>query len=190
MDDNKINKLNPELWVNNYGDYLYNYAISKLLSKDLAEDLLQETFLAAFKSKEKFKGKSSEKTWLISILKIKIADYYRKKYKNIEQEQNYDSPFIEDKFMHGRWKEESAPNEWNISNINLSDDNDFLAVLKKCISFLPDKWKAVFVLKHIDEANNNEICNELNVSESNIWTILHRSRLKLRQCIENLWYKN
>ena len=68
----KLNKYttSPLSWVNDYGDYLY--AFKKLFSKDLAEDLLQDTFLAAFQAKETFKGKSTEKTWLASILKRKI----------------------------------------------------------------------------------------------------------------------
>ena len=66
--------LKPEKWIELYGDYLYSYAMSKLFSKDLAEDLLQETFLSAFQSKDNFKGNSNEKTWLVSILKRKIAD--------------------------------------------------------------------------------------------------------------------
>ncbi len=189
MQNSEANILSPEKWVNKYGDYLYGYAMSKLFNKELAEDLLQETFLAAFKGKENFKGKSNEKTWLISILKRKIFDYYRKKAKNIEQTQNYDSPFIEDKFMHGQWKQERAPKQWDITDADLSSDEGFLNVLKKCISFLPDKWKSVFSLKHIEGVSTNEICDELDVSESNIWVILHRSRLKLRECIEKLWFK-
>ena len=184
------NIINPEKWVSEYGDYLYGYAMSKLFSKDLAEELLQETFLSAFQSKDNFKGKSNEKTWLVSILKRKIFDYYRKKSKSKEVLPNYESPFIEDSFMHGRWKQENAPLAWDIGDADLLQNEDFVGILKKCITYLPDKWKAVFTLKHLEEASNNEICEELEVSESNIWTILHRSRLKLRECIEKLWFKN
>jgi len=44
----------------------------------LAEDLVQETLLAAVRSREKFGGRSSERSWLVGILKNKIVDYYRK----------------------------------------------------------------------------------------------------------------
>lgn len=182
--------INPEKWISEYGDYLYGYAMSKLFSKELAEELLQETFLSAFQSKDNFKGNSNEKTWLISILKRKIFDYYRKKSKSKEILPNYDSPFIEEKFLNGSWKEDRQPQDWDFESVDLSSDEDFIFVLKKCISYLPDKWKAVFTLKHIEDISNNEICDELEVSESNIWTILHRARLKLRECIEKLWYKN
>ena len=182
--------LNPEKWLNDHGDFLYNFALSRMFSREQAEDLIQETFLAAFKSVDKFQGQSSERTWLVSILKRKIVDYYRKKSRSKEQLSDADSPFIRDKFMYGRWKEEHEPQAWDFSDTNLTDNAEFIDILKKCISYLPDKWKSVFSLKHIEEAPNSEICEDLNISESNIWVILHRSRLQLRQCVEKLWYKN
>lgn len=190
MTETQTISLDPEKWVNGYGDFLFAYAITRLSSREIAEDIVQETFLSAFQAKDNFKGKSNEKTWLASILKRKIADYYRSKSRSKEQLSNYDSPFIQDSFMHGSWKEEKAPQLWTDNDDEWSQDEDFISILKGCISDLPDKWKAVFSLKHVEEANNAEICEELNVSESNIWTILHRSRLKVRECIERLWSAN
>jgi len=190
MQEEKIKILNPEKWINDYGDFLYNYALSRMFSREEAEDLIQETFLAAFKSIDKFQGQSTERTWLVSILKRKIVDYYRKKGRSKEQLSDTDSPFIRDKFMYGRWKEGSEPHEWDISDSTISDNEEFIDIIKKCISALPDKWKSVFSLKHIEEAPNSEICDDLEISESNIWVILHRSRLQIRQCVEKLWFNN
>ena len=72
--------LEPRSWVENHGDYLFNFAIVRVNDREKAEDLVQETFLAGLKAQDKFQGKSSERTWLISILKRKIFDTYRKKY--------------------------------------------------------------------------------------------------------------
>ncbi|NNC46798.1 MAG: RNA polymerase sigma factor, partial [Winogradskyella sp.] len=71
-------KLNPNLWVDLYSDYLFNYSISRVSDRAIAQDLVQETFLAGLKSMLNFKGEASERTWLISILKRKIIDHYRK----------------------------------------------------------------------------------------------------------------
>ncbi len=73
-----MNNLEPNSWVDNYADYLYRYAQSRVNDSAVAEDLVQETFLSAWKARERFEGRSSEKTWLSSILKNKIIDYYRK----------------------------------------------------------------------------------------------------------------
>ena len=64
--------LNPETWVDHYGDYLYCFAISRVRDPSVAEDLVQETFLAALNSIKSFASRSSPKTWLTGILKHKI----------------------------------------------------------------------------------------------------------------------
>ena len=71
-------QINPNKWIDLYSDYLYNYTISRVSDREIAQDLVQDTFLAALKSMKNFKGEASERTWLISILKRKIIDHYRK----------------------------------------------------------------------------------------------------------------
>ena len=64
--------LEPKRWVSKYADYLLRYAMFRLNDEEHCQDLVQDTFLAALKAKENFKGNSSEKTWLTSILKKSI----------------------------------------------------------------------------------------------------------------------
>ena len=99
-ENNKI--LNPQKWVSNYADLLYGFAFTRVRSKDLAEDLIQDTFISALKSKDNFKGGSSESTWLISILRNKIIDHYRKSSTKNEVSMVEDSSFFEDE--DGSWK--------------------------------------------------------------------------------------
>ena len=75
--------LNPEDWVDKYGDYLFNVALSQLRNHVEAENVVQETFLAALQSHSKFLGKSNEKTWLTGILKYKIIDCIRNSYSDM-----------------------------------------------------------------------------------------------------------
>ncbi len=72
------NTIDPNTWVDKYSDYLFNYTIVRVDDKEIAQDLVQETFFAGLKSMKNFKGEASERTWLISILKRKIIDHYRK----------------------------------------------------------------------------------------------------------------
>ncbi len=73
-----MNELEPDKWVERFADYLFRYAFSRVNDQTVAEDLVQETFLSAWKARERFEGRSTEKTWLSSILKNKIIDHYRK----------------------------------------------------------------------------------------------------------------
>ena len=79
------NILTPDNWINTYGDALYSYTLARINDTGLAEDLVQETFLSAWKARESYKGEASEKSWLFTICKNKIIDYYRKKARDIVQ---------------------------------------------------------------------------------------------------------
>lgn len=187
----------PEQWAEVYGDYLFNYAISRLNDKHLALDMVQETFLAALAARERFEGRSSEKTWLISILKRKIIDHYRKNYRNREDtilDKNYhegkeELPFYADGEMAGHWKADRVPQDWQISAEKALENEELRKIIEACVGALPEKWSAVFVLRVIEEINTDEVCKELNISSSNLWVIIHRAKLQLRDCIEKNWLK-
>ncbi len=187
--------LQPENWVEKYGNYLYNYAISKLFNQELAKDLVQETFVSALSAIENFQGRSSEKTWLVSILKHKIIDYFRKKGRNKEtdsidtsmSEDQSRLPFIASGEQEGAWKQERYPQRWRIDSADQVENEEFKTIFEKCIGNLPEKWATVFSLKIIEEVSSDEICKEVEISPSNLWVILHRARLQLRECIEKLW---
>ncbi len=96
--------LNPDNWIDNYSDYLFNYTISRVNDREMAKDLVQDTFFAALKSMKNFKGDANERTWLIAILKRKIIDHYRKinsKKGQAEVRMSYNSDEAE-----GDWLEE------------------------------------------------------------------------------------
>ena len=180
--------IDPNLWIANYGDMLYNYAYSRLSSADNAQDMVQDTFVSALKAMENFRGESTEKTWLFSILKRKIIDYYRKSStKNEIPESNFNNPFQENGFMEGHWIIDRAPTLWHSTTDAPLQQDEFQSILEMCMALLPDKWKAVFVLKVMEEVESNKICKEVGCTSSNLWVILHRARLQIRECIEKNW---
>jgi len=187
--------IHPEKWVGLYGDYLYNYAISRVNNVEQAYDLVQDTFLAALNAQSSFEGRSSEKTWLISILKRKIIDYYRKEGRKKEHkliDKNYHEgkealPFHTEGDMKGHWIDERTPADWKISADSAIENEELSEILKKCIELLPEKWNSVFVLRMVEELETEEVCKELGITASNLWVILHRSKLQLRDCVEKNW---
>ncbi len=181
------NQLNPSEWINKYGDYLYNYAITRTQSQEIAKDLIQDTFLSALKAKKTFKGNSSERTWLIAILKRKIIDYYRNISKQKEDKTLSNKPFRDSGFFSGHWLDNKTPANWNIEKS--IETEELLETLKYCLSLLPEKLKACFNLKNMEDVPNKEICKELEISESNLWVMLHRARLQLRECLEINWFR-
>lgn len=186
--------LEPQKWVERHGDYLYNYAIVRVNDQEKAEDLVQETFLAGLKAKDNFQGLSSERTWLISILKRKIIDTYRKQYASkISSLGDYENDISDGDFYRtedpfkGHWLEGAGPHSHSLMPEGAIEQEELMKIIEWCISNLPPNLAAAFVMKMIDEATSDEVCKELDITTSNLWVMLHRARLKMRNCVENKW---
>ena len=170
-------------WVNQFSDELYQWAFHKTQNEETAKDLLQDTFLSAYKSIDSFKGSSAPKTWLFSILKNKINDYYRQSYKR--NEVSLDNELFKD---NGHWKNEQRPTKWNSLSDTLNESNEFNDVLEKCLTKLPKTWGSILRYKFIEEKDAKEICQEFEIKTSNYWQILHRGKLQLRLCLQKNWF--
>lgn len=176
-------------WVKMYTNEMYHYTLLKVNDKANAEDIVQNTFLAAVESYPKFKHESSPKTWLFAILKNKIADYLRHKYKDASTKQPLDPLDIcFDK--DGAWKPSHRPQEWNVEEGELLDNSMFNEVLKTCIDDLPAKWSSAVHLKFFYEYNSKEICDSLNITLANFWQMIHRAKMMLRLCLEIHWFRS
>ena len=106
-----LHTLNPDKWVDLHSDYLYNYAITRIDNDELAKDIVQETFLSGLKAMKNFRGQAAERTWLISILKRKIIDHYRK-INSAKGKAEVRMNFYEDGENKGSWIEERVPKMW------------------------------------------------------------------------------
>jgi RNA polymerase sigma-70 factor (ECF subfamily) len=60
--------------------------------------------------------------------------------------------------------------------------------MRMCLDKLPPRVAQVFMMREMDGAKSKEICGDLNISESNLWVILHRARMALRECLEINWF--
>ena len=174
-------------WVESYASELYSWAFHKVSDSEQAKDLVQDTFLAAAEKIDGFKGDSSPKTWLFSILNHKIIDYYRRK---INQPVSIDNQSLSTFFDEdGSWRSDKRPKDWHEEDKNLLDDNDFQEILNKCLDDLPENWNICVRLKYLSEKSGEEICQELDIAPTNFWQIIHRSKVQLRECVENNWFK-
>ena len=181
--------LEPNTWIDKYADYLYNYAVVRVNDNDIAKDLVQETFFAGLKSAKNFQGKSTERTWLISILKRKVIDHYRKinsKKGQAEVRMN----FYNDGENEGNWLEERVPQSWDNASEKDIETEELRSQIEDCIDNLPHKYGMVFRMKTIQEFETEEICKELDITSSNLWVIVHRARTQLRKCMEDNWFNN
>lgn len=188
---NENSKRTLENWVNQFSDELFSWALYKTSSKETAEDLVQETFLAAFHKIDTFQGKSQPKTWLFSILNNKVIDYYRlsakttKKTFSISENSGYqlsDALFNETE----NWKNNDINPIWDQEE-ELLDNPEFNNIMQGCMEDLPQKWKFAVTSKYLTDKNADEICQELEITTSNYWQIVHRAKLLLKKCLEMKW---
>jgi RNA polymerase sigma-70 factor (ECF subfamily) len=176
--------LNPEAWVDAYGDMLYRFASYLLKDQDLAEEVVQETFLAALKSKDGFKGRSSEKTWLFSILKHKVVDHIRgKKFKEINMADE-DLGRRVDAFFNDKERWQVFPAPWNPNPKEAHEFKELLEIFYACLAELPERHGNAFSYRELDGLATDEICRIMGVTTNNLSVMLYRARMLLRRCID------
>ncbi len=175
----------PPDWLTEHGDYLFRYARRRLSSDELAEDAVQECLLAALKSYDGFAGGSSERTWLTGILKHKIVDLIRKQAREVtapaskDEDGNDDWEALFD--QSGHWVD--TVRDWGnpASELEKSRLRQFL---DECFRRLKPALAQIFSLRELSGLSNEDICKELNISQTNAWVMLHRARLSLRECLD------
>ncbi|MDF7798054.1 sigma-70 family RNA polymerase sigma factor [Pontiellaceae bacterium B1224] len=177
-----------EAAVDEHGDALYSYALSRLNNPASAEDVVQETLLAALRSGKTFSGRSSARTWLIGILKHKIVDLIRKEGRELPIDKVADQETPEEEFFDrkGRWR--IKPVEWQVNPLKILEQKEFMGVLFQCMEHLPDRLHRLFVLRELEEQDSDLICKELGITPTNLWVMLHRARMRLRGCLTENWF--
>ena len=175
----------PAHWVDEHGDVLYRYALARVRKPEVAQDLVQDTLLAAMRARDRFAGQSSIRSWLCGILKHKLCDYYRK----LGRETSFtDLEFLADEcadrfVKEGFWVHMNGPKEWRPEPDAVMHRDDFWQTMKDCLSKLPERVATVFMMREMDEVESKEICAILAISENNLWVMLHRARMALRECL-------
>lgn len=190
MDKEKQEHL--ETWIREYSDTLYTWASYKLNDADLAKDLVQDTLISALQAWDRFEGRSSIKTWLTSILNNKIRDHYRKnKNRMFSLDEMAGERPIDDFFdSNGGWKPEHRPQLWGEDDAALLDQTAFRDALYSCINGLSDRFKNVMVGKYLEKKESADLCQDLGISATNFWQILHRAKVQLRNCLDSTWFKH
>jgi len=180
--------LDPSTWVDRYSRELFRFAVQRLRNEDDAEDVVQETFLTAWRTRKNFRGDLSERNWLYMILKSRIIDSVRKRQTRqktfTDVEDVGEDTFRED----GHWAPEYRAQQWPPEAMDHIERLEFQEVFDRCLGGLTDRSRLIFLAKEVDGLEAEEICQEFDITASNLWVILHRARLKLRECLQKNWF--
>jgi len=146
-----------------------------------AEELVQDTFVSFFEGMDRFRGESAIKTYLFGILRNKGLELLRsqKRESGVEDiESVFDARF--DGEAHWLAGMPQGPEDAALSK----EIAHFITLCSESLS--PDQRMAFF-LKEIDGTGQDEICNILSVTYTNLRVLLFRARLQLRECLERNW---
>lgn len=157
----------------------YKHACIQLGCKEKAKDIVQEAFLIAYEKLSTYQQKSSLETWVFGILNNRILLYFR----NQQKEQKIIDIDTEKILFNknGSWKK-----EWMEHSIEEQEEQNILIkFLNHCLEALKEQHKQILLMKFYLNRKTEEICEICNVSQDNVWQIIHRSKLQLKICIQS-----
>lgn len=167
---------------------LLRFARLQLRNDSWAEDAVSETIVAALEQRKTFAGRSQLKTWLVGILKHKVVDHLRAHARECALPESPDGEgdldlelFLPD----GHFRD--MPQEWGDPQ-GVVGQQQFLAVLEACVGQMPPNLGRAFLMREWLELDADEVCKELGISSTNLWVMLHRARLRLRECLQLRWF--
>lgn len=171
---------------------MLKFAVLQLGDKSLAEEAVQEALMGALKNVHAFARRAALKTWVFAILRNKIIDILRRRQRLVEASRllgDDDSNEAADALFDGRghWHAEERPGAWS-QPAEEARSQQFWRVFEACLNGLPETQSRVFMMREFLELDSDEICQAEQISVSNLHVILHRARLRLRDCLENNWF--
>lgn len=173
---------------------MLRFARLQLGRDDEAEDAVQEALAGAIRGADRFRGEAALKTWLIAILKHKIADTLRQRQRrpiNASALSSAEPDEAMPPMFHrwGVWRDSARPARWEDPEADLHT-SQFLTMFDACLNRLPPQHGRVFLMREVVELGTAEICAELGLSVTNLHVILHRARLALQACLQANWIKD
>src|SRR5437870_13157402 len=88
----------------------------------------------------------------------------------------------------GCWEYDKGPQEWRTEPDEVMHRAEFWQTVRYCLAKLPQKVRDVFTMREMDDVPSKEICAILSIADSNLWVMLHRARMALRECLEMNWF--
>ena len=162
------------------------YLARRIVGEKFADEVVQEAWLSVMRALPKFEQRSKLKTWILTIVSNEAKNRLRKEKRHISLEaMTEDHSGLGERFdSTGHWTEPAASWQADSPDALLSEDQ-LSGCLEQAIVELPDLQAATLNLKEKQGYSLKEICNILDVSESNVRVLLHRARNKVFAVIDH-----
>jgi RNA polymerase sigma-70 factor (ECF subfamily) len=164
-------------------------------SRAVAEEVVQETWLAVVAGIDRFEGRSSLKTWIFRILENiaktrAIREGRTLPFSAFDPGRVPEAAVDPDRFFdpeHPRWPGHwaSPPQSWETVPEARLLGRETRSKIEEALEELPPSQRAVVSLRDIEGWSSEEVCNALDLTETNQRVLLHRGRSKLRTALES-----
>lgn len=179
-------------WAQQWRGPMLRFARLHLQPDEDAEDAVQDALAAAMSVAVDTLRQADPKRYLFGILKNKITDRLRQKYR---PEIGYTEAFGADLDdldevlfdAQGHWTDGLAPARWQSPEAALESEQ-FFAVVDICVGKLPAKPARVFSMKELLECEAEEICATLGLSKTDYWQCMSRARKQIQLCLTQSWF--
>jgi RNA polymerase sigma-70 factor (ECF subfamily) len=172
---------------------MLNFARAQLRDDDLAQDVVQDSLLSALKHAGSFRGQAAFRTWMFAIVKNKIVDALRQRRRWIQPGDAVDGDDDDEHWLdrlfdaQGHWRAAGQPGQWADPAGSFEDDR-FWQAFSVCLDALPGRYGRFFMMREYLGLDSEEICTIGGLTRTNLHVILHRARLRLRECLERGWF--
>jgi RNA polymerase sigma-70 factor (ECF subfamily) len=178
--------------VSKYCGSLLRFAMTFVSERAAAEEVVQETWLGVIRGLSSFEGRSSLKTWIFRILANRAKTRGKREARSIpfsslndpKSESDYEPAVDPSRFdARGMWAE--PPQSWtNSAPEELLLRQETMDLIQRAIAELPANQREVLILHDVEGVEPEEICNILEIGETNHRVLLHRGRSRLRRALE------
>ena len=166
---------------------LLGFARTFTSSPGLAEDIVQETWLAVIRGLSAFEGRASVKTWIYSILVRRARTLAAREARQSggwgDAHGASEVEWEPGQGRRGLWDEKPMP--WAIGDpASIYESHEVLEVLQMTLDTLPAVQRQVVLLRDVEGLSASDVCNILELSETNQRVVLHRGRARLRKALD------
>lgn len=177
-------------WAREWRGPMLRFALLHIQPREEAEDAVQDALAAIVGTDPATLAQTDLKRYLFGILKHKITDRLRGKYR---PEVGYSEAFADDLDnvlfnARGHWVDGVAPSVWRTPEDRLHTDQ-FFAVVDICVQKLPPKTARVFSMKEFLECEADEVCDTLGLSKADYWQCMSRARKQIQLCLHQNWFE-
>jgi RNA polymerase sigma-70 factor (ECF subfamily) len=156
--------------------YVTIFAIVK--NETEAEDGAQETMVNAFRFLKSFRGDAKFSTWLVTIAINEARKRLRKG--RAAAEDSLDAT-LED--SEGGDYTPAVLTDWREIPLQALEKKELREKLREAVALLPEKYREVYVLRDIEELNQEETAAALGINVTLVKVRLHRARMMLQKAL-------